>query len=78
MFKRLKSYINRRRIKKLKAAQLVFLCSIVAYSASCTHKPVPLKDRIILDLHTNTYRVIPERCYIAGEFSEALCDVRSL
>lgn len=78
MFKRLKSYIARKRLAKLKAGKMVFLCSIVAYSASCTHKPVPLKDRIMLDKHTNTYRVIPERCYINGEFSEALCDLRFL
>lgn len=39
---------------------------------ACSTKPkIALKDRMLLDLHTNTYQVIPEDCYDDnGEFDE--------
>jgi len=41
---------------------------------ACTHRaPKPLNERMMLDLHTNTYQVIPDDCYDDnGEFDENL------
>ena len=45
---------------------------LLALLSACSTKPkIDLKDRMLLDLHTNTYQVIPEDCYDDnGEFDE--------
>lgn len=49
----------------------LILLLLISGCASKPHKP--LNERMMLDLHTNTYRVIPEDCYNDnGEFDENL------
>ena len=42
--------------------------------SACTHRaPKPLNERMMLDLHTNLYHVIPDECFDDnGEFDEDL------
>lgn len=42
--------------------------------SACSSRPTkPLNERMMLDLHTNTYRVIPDECYDdQGKFDENL------
>lgn len=51
-----------------------YLILLLLILSSCASRPVkPLNERMMLDLHTNTYRVIPDECYDDnGTFDENL------
>ncbi len=43
----------------------------ISLGACASRAPKPLNERMLLDLHTNTYQVIPDDCYDdEGNFDE--------